>query len=95
MAILFQNPKKNMFYIITFIFIVVMSVFLWFVFKRISIKGFDDIIGASVMERQESIRIDFAIIETKFLDELQIFNPIIPTKEGYGRDNPFESKEIK
>ena len=47
------------------------------------------------MERQESIKIDFAVIETKFLDELQIFNPIIPTKEGYGRDNPFESKEIK
>jgi hypothetical protein len=93
MAILFQNPKKNTMYIITFLFIVVMSLFSWFVFRRISLKGFDDIIEESVVEKQEGIKIDFSAIETKFLDELEVFSPIIPTTEGYGRDNPFEPKE--
>jgi len=92
MAILFQNKKKTTFYIILVIFIVVVIGLAFFLINKIDIADIDEIVEEVVVKRQEDVKIDFSTIENQLLEGLEPFNPIVPTKEGYGRDNPFESK---
>ena len=93
MAIVFKAPKRISFYIITIIFIIVIAIFVWFILGRMPVQELDEIIEGVVTQRQEDVKIDFSTLENKLLEELEEFNPIIPTKEGYGRDNPFDPSE--
>lgn len=93
MAILFQSKKNITFYIIGIIFVLSLAILTWFVLRRVPTQHLDDIIEETITQRQEDVKIDFSSLENKLLEELDEFHPIIPVKEGYGRDNPFEPKE--
>jgi len=93
MAIIFKAPRRISFYIIATIFIIVIAVFAWFILRGMPIQELDEIIEGVVTQRQEDVKINFSNLENKLLEELEEFNPIIPTKEGYGRNNPFNPSE--
>jgi len=86
MAIIFLEKKQRQKYLAIALvaIIVLVPVVVWRVFLKPSELGPPPIIA-----RPPKIEINYEILKSPGLQELQLLEPIKPLEEGIGRENPF------
>ena len=80
-----QRKKQKYLTLIVIALFIIISVILWFGYFRKPESVSEEALVSSVKE----IKIDFNVLENPFLQELQIFEKILPFEGEIGRDNPF------
>jgi len=87
MAITLLEEKKSKNYLIIILGIIIFLAIFIFVWRGFLIKP--EGVSPSIIQKPPEIKINFEILNSSVLKELEPFEEIKPTEETIGRENPF------